>query len=379
MAIKFPSIPDPGSDPATQAATLRALKQAVELLVANATGVTNSQGVGSSSQVFALNSDVQNALVSERNARTAAVSATNQNLTEVNISLQAAAAAAQADASHARSEATNAFNQLQNITQTVYSLSDAVGANTASITYETAARTTADSSITGDIKTLKAFTGTTNANYQQSNVTLADQTTSLASSITSLNSYVGYNGQAYNSNITQQLTTMNDPTAVGSLANLYTTLSSYIGSDPNKQLTATITQELITTANSATNSAQALDITKVGTIGYTVTQTSQAVKNIGAQYSVSIDSNGYVSGFQLISGGSQSAFKVNANQFIVGSGSTGVQVFSVNTSTNKVTINGSLIVGVAQSSTLTSGGSTPNIPVMQIDFDNAAITISDNT
>lgn len=410
MAAQFPSIPDPGSDPATQIVCLRALKQVVELLVTNATGTKNGLGVGAGSQVFALATDVQNKLYAESAARDQQYNSLSTNVQDVALQLTAAAAAAQSEAASVRGQAADAFAQLQNITQTVYSLSNQVGANSASITTETGQRVTADSALSGRIDTISAFVGSNEAKYQNMTVSLADQASSLASNLTTLNSFVGYNGQAFSSSITQQLTTMNDPTSKGSLANLYTTLNSIVGDGSG--LNATITKELIATTNSATNSAQALDTTTVGTIGYTVVQTQQAVKGIGATYTVNINANGYISGIQLISSGSggtaTSAFNVIASQFnLIDPNNNQVPLMTVRSvgGAQKLGFNGSLIgdntipagalsvgslsainanlgtvnAGVAQSFQTTSGGT----PYMVIQFGNSStppsIVISDNT
>jgi len=315
MAGKFPSIPDPGSDPATQSAALRALKQTVELLVANATGQTNSQGVGASSQVFALNLDMQNALIAERNARTNALSTTNQTLTDVSNALTAATAAAQADAAHARADAANAFSQLQDIVQKVFTLTDTVGAAHASVTVEAGARATADTALAGQITTIQSTINNNDAKYENQIATLTTTTTSLASSLTTLNTKVDNN----NANLTNQLTT--ETTARTALANNFSSLSAVVGTGAG--LTgANITSELIATANQASSTATQVTTLSSTVAGHTasIQTVNTAVGNIGAQHSVAIDVNGYVSGFQLINAGNNvagpaSAFNIRADSF----------------------------------------------------------------
>ena len=317
MAGKFPSIPDPGSDPATQSAALRALKQTVELLVANATGQTNSQGVGASSQVFALNLDMQNALIAERNARTNALSTTNQTLTDVSNALTAATSAAQADAAHARADAANAFSQLQDIVQKVFTLTDTVGAAHASVTVEAGARATADTALAGQITTIQSTINNNDAKYENQIATLTTTTTSLASSLTTLNTKVDNN----NANLTNQLTT--ETTARTALANNFSSLSAVVGTGAG--LTgANITSELIATANQASSTATAVTTLTSTVAGQTtsIKTISTAVGNIGGQYSVSIDQNNppNVVGFQLLNtpqnvAGPASAFNIRADSF----------------------------------------------------------------
>jgi len=78
--------------------------------------------------------------------------------------------------------------------------------------------------------------------------------------------------------------------------------------------------------------------TTVGNNTTSITQALTSIDGIEAKYGVTIDNNGYISGFQLLSGASSSAFNVRADQFAVfnSTGGGGDNPFTIFTSSRTI-------------------------------------------
>lgn len=96
--------------------------------------------------------------------------------------------------------------------------------------------------------------------------------------------------------------------------------------------------------------------TEVGKLSTTITENAATVNGIRGIKTVTIDNNGVLSGYglvsELVNGRVTSAFGVNADQFYVGSPSTGKKVFSV---VNGVTVINDGVIGNLSANKITTG------------------------
>jgi hypothetical protein len=354
MAGIYPSVPEPGVNPATQLATLRALKSAVELLVANTTGLKTASGVGANAQVFALAEEVNTLIKREQTLRAAGDTTSQDNLDAVEAAINAEVQSLNADVAQA-------FSELAQITETILEIRSDVNANSAAITVEAGARSTADTALAGQITTLTATVNTNNSNLQSSiqneAVARADADSSLASQINTVSTKADNNAAA----ITTEASTRSN--ADTSIANSVTTLATSVvdGTNYNGQQTSI--------------QVQATAISSLNTITAT-------------RYTVTLDTNGYVSGFSLLNAGTGigSQFKILADRFIIAyPGMADKQVFSVQNigGTNTLTFDGSIIASgsITSLGVVTAGylSDTANIANAKFLIDLAAksIIISD--
>lgn len=300
MAGIFPSIPEPGADAATQLATLRALKNAVELLVANSTGLKTATGVGSSTNTFALTTEVTSLIARESYARASSNEAIQTYLTET-IDTQVA----------------ELNGDIATINGQITTINSSVATNASNISSEAITRATADSALTATINTVSANTATNAAAITSEAATRATNDTAIANNVTTLS----------------------------------TTVS-----------------------------------------GHTTTLQTQstAIAGLGARYSVTLSTDGYVSGFSLLNGTSggfnSSSFKVVADKFIIAyPGLADRQVFSVQNigGTNTLTFDGSIIasgsitsLGVVTAGYLSDTANIANSKFL-IDLSAKSIVISD--
>ena len=354
MAGQYPSIPDPGADAQTQLATLRALKSAVELLVANTTGMKTASGVGANVQVFALAEEVGTLIKKEQTLR-AAGDATSQD------NLDAVEAAINVEVQSLNSDVAQAFSELDSISTTITQIQSNVANNSAAITTEAGVRATADTSLAGQITTLTATVNTNNTNLQASiqseAVVRASQDSALAADISTVSTKADNNASA----ITQEASTRAG--ADTAIANDVTTLTATV----NGHTTSISTQA---TAISTLN-------------GY-----------MAARYSVTLDVNGYVSGLSLLNAGSGtgSQFKILADRFVISyPGYSDKQAFVL--AGGQIKFDGSIIASgtISASSIITntinalgtvtvgylSDNSDINAAKFLIDLANKTITISD--
>lgn len=300
MAGIFPSIPEPGIDAATQLATLRALKNAVELLVANSTGIKTATGVGSSTNTFALTSEVTSLIAQESYARATSNEAIQTYLTET-IDTQVA----------------SLNDEISTINGQITTISSNVSTNASNISNEAITRANADNALTASINTVSSNTATNAAAITSEAATRASADSAIASDVTSL--------------------------------------------------TATVSGHTSTLSTQAT-----------------------AIAGLGARYSVTLSTDGYVSGFSLLNGNSggfnSSSFKVVADKFVIAyPGMVDKQVFSVQniSGTNTLTFDGSIIasgsitsLGVVTAGYLSDNATVANAKFL-IDLSAKSIVISD--
>jgi hypothetical protein len=171
MPIKFPSIPEPGNDPSSQLNTLRAIKQVVDLLAANATGDKNPSGPSVGAQVFALQDEVKQLMKNQTAALTGAIDESKEDVTwtvdQAVSSLNQDISDARNKAIAARSDALTALDNFQaDVAQTVWEFSSNLADASASIIEEAGARATADDSQAGRITKAAAYMGLNEATWQ---------------------------------------------------------------------------------------------------------------------------------------------------------------------------------------------------------------------
>jgi hypothetical protein len=223
----------------------------------------------------------------------------------------------------------------------------------ASITYVNTVVTNSTSSLATRINELQTSFNTlttgTGATVSYVDTAISNSTASFASAL-----------QTLQTNLTN-LTTKTD----GSFTNLVTIISNSTGTITSRvdQLSAdfktlstgtgaTIAYVDTAVANSTSSLASSYNTlsSTLNGLSTTVTQHTSSINGIQAKYSVTLNANGAVSGFALISGASGSVFKVNTDTFqLAGSGLNSTIIpFVVDTVNQKiimtanVTINGNL-------------------------------------
>lgn len=194
--------------------------------------------------------------------------------------------------------------------------------NTAAINTEMSVRATAIDAIATSLTTLTATVGDNTAAIDIHSSASADAVTSLANTISSLTTTVANNSSA----ITTESTTRSDQYTA--TANSISVLSATVGNH---------------TSSIATNS------TAIATLdGY-----------VSAAYGVTLDVNNYITGFQVVNGGSpaSSSFIVRADLFeVIGPGGSAAEpLFSVSDigGVNTISITGNIIQNGVETLTLT--------------------------
>lgn len=168
--------------------------------------------------------------------------------------------------------------------------------------------------------------------------TVTDNNQAIASNKTELLALIADNESAIT---TEQTARTNADSALASdISALSTTVND---SSTGVAATATGLSNLTTTVNnqSQTLTSQASSInalsTTVGSNTTSITEATQSINGIKAQYSVTVDNNGHVSGFGLVSdiidGNATSAFIIDADQFAIGSSGNYPFVYYANQTT----------------------------------------------
>lgn len=406
MAGKYPSIPDPGTTPETQLAALRAMKNVLDLIVANSTGVTNAAGVGRSSNTFALADDVNNLVLSEAATRATQI---EQTSTDINTTIDTVTQELNKDISDANAAAVKART-------------DALDALDK---FETGSFDPAVTQINGRIDKSSAYMGLNEATWKIGDISFADNFQSLSTNYTN---YTAKRDDKYFSGIEGSITAITK--ADGAIATAVSKLETKIlvpssrAPDEAALLTSVIFDERnsvtdanlrIATAQNVSNTVASLfDVagkdgkSENGKVTAAVKVESDArvdaLKNVTSQYTISVsaENNGTksVTGLQLISdtsGGNKiSAFNVQADYFnIYKPGYSMVPVMSVKpvNGVNQLAFNGNIIAdgtinarsiianSITAIGTVTAGYLSDNATISQakflIDLANKTITISD--
>jgi hypothetical protein len=136
-------------------------------------------------------------------------------------------------------------------------------------------------------------------------------------------------------------------TSISTLDTAITTANTNIAANA----TDIVTLDTTSTNNGTNITANATAITNlsttVGTNTTSITTNATSINGIEGRYGVTIDSNGALTGFQLIGSATTSIFKVNANDFKIYTSGGDLNPFSV--SGSKVQINGDLnVTGTAE-------------------------------
>lgn len=185
-----------------------------------------------------------------------------------------------------------------------------VGQVAADIVQEATARATADSALAAVSTSIAASVEDNRASIEDEIVARTNQYSSLASQITTINANVGANTAAISSESTARVTADN------ALASQITTLESEV--DTN---TAAISSEA--TARASADGALSTQIntvsTNVNNLSTSVsTQMSTVNSRLGgmeSKYTLTIDNNGYVSGFESVANADSSSFTIKADVF----------------------------------------------------------------
>lgn len=386
MPIRFPSIPEPGNDAASQLNTLRAIKQVVDILAANATGDRNPSGPGAGAQIFALQDDVRQLMINQTATLTNTI---NQNQTNTQWTVDQAVSSLNQDISdarnraiQARTDALQALDDFENSTflQTIYRIDEELADANAAISSEAGARSTADDAQSGRITKAAAFIGLNESSWREGDLSVATRFNAMS---TGYKEYIARTGDDFLSSYTTHVVTTTDFTnAVSTRLDTLETkltvpstpdrppllLSSAIIDESNATSDATkkiaTAQNIQTTVASLSNVAGQNGATTDGAITAAVKVESQArttaIDNIKstAAYSVVVSTTGpsgpAVTGFRAVSDSSSttpiSDFQIFADKFRITNGSATKTPFSIDTINSKinmsadVAINGNLVV-----------------------------------
>jgi len=200
----------------------------------------------------------------------------------------------------------------------------------AAVVTEATARATADSANASLITTLTADLGTANGNISNNYNISVSADNVLTQSINSLTSTVGQN----TSDITTTATTAaNANSATASLVTALTATVATANANIANNYNISVNQDTALANSISTVSAA------VGTVATSVTtETAARVLADGvleAKYGVTLDANGYITGFEQNNNGSTGTFKILADKFTIidpaaaGSGLQGTQVFDI--------------------------------------------------
>lgn len=350
------------------------------------TEITTATGPGSAlaTSITQLATEVNNnksAIETEVTSRTTADSALATQITTLATTVNANTAAIS-------SEQTARVTAIEALATTVDSLVADVGGNTAAITTEQTARATADTALSSRIDLLVADVGDNTAAIQAEATARADSDSALASQITMLAATVATDiaaavqvestaradaDSALASQITTLISGMGDnaaaiqaetttrATADTALAAQITTLAAQTADD----IAAAVQVE--TTARTDAVSAVATSVSNLTTTvngnSASISTQQTTLDGLSAQYTVKLDTNGYISGFGLASTAADtpsSEFVLRADKFkmFAPGASTTVAPFSIDLSgaTPVCSFTGKLVAASGSFTGTVSGG-----------------------
>ena len=259
---------------------------------------------------------------------------------------------------------TNIATNATNITTLTNDLTTANTAITQNATNHTSLSSDVTTNTTG-IATNGTNIGTANTNIATNATNITTLTNDLntaeadivqnASDVTSLTSTVATNTSDIG---TAQTDITTNATNITTLNTGLTTANTNITANS----TDITTLDTSVTNNGTNITANASNITSLSTTvgGHTTTINSHtsSINGIHGKYGVTIDSNGALTGFELVGGGGSSIFKINADDFKIYNSGGDLNPFSV--SGNRVQINGDLNVSSAATIGGTATGNDAN-------------------
>jgi hypothetical protein len=184
-----------------------------------------------------------------------------------------------------------------------------IDTNVAAIQEERVARSTATDAIALQIEQVVATTDANTAAINETKIAYADADTAIGRRVDVVVADVGQNTASI---LSEQETRADADSA----------LSTRIDQVESSMDTANATITSIQTTLTNSNAANASSLLSLSTTlnGHTSTINTQqtSINGILAKYSVTLDVNGYVTGFSLINNGSSGSMRVRADRFIVG-------------------------------------------------------------
>lgn len=267
----------------------------------------------------------------------------------------------------------NSASSIASLTTTVSALSGLTTLQ-ATVNSEILARVGADNALASDIEIITATVGNNTTAIQNEVTARTTAIDALATSLTTLTTTVN------NNTATSSTQTSSTSTALSAMANTITSLTATVNDN-----TAAISAE--TNARADLTSATATSITnlvaKVNDNSASIQTNETAIATldgyVSASYGVTLDSNNYVTGFQVLNGGTpaSSSFVVRADTFaVVAPGSTTAEpMFSVTdvSGVPTVSITGNIIYNGVAALTLTF----PPQTTWYVDFQNGSDTTGD--
>lgn len=312
-------------------------------------------------------------LTSTVNTNTSSINTNAGNITTANTNISTNASAistlqnelntAEADILQNASDVTSLTSTVNSNTSSIGTNSTNISNNASSISTLTNNLSTANTNISQNSSNITTLTTNVNTNTSDIGTNTTNISTN-ASNITTLTNDLNTAEADILSNagdITSLTTTVNGHTGdISTNASSISTLNAGLTTANNNiSANATNITSVTSTANTNTGniSTNASNISSLTTTvnGHTtsISTNASSINGIEGRYGVTIDNNGALTGFQLLSGASSSSFIINANDFKIYTGGGNLTPFSVSGST--VLIDGQLNVS---GTALISGSST---------------------
>ena len=301
-------------------------------------------------------------LTSTVNTNTSSINTNAGNITTANTNISTNASAistlqnelntAEADILQNASDVTSLTSTVNSNTSSIGTNSTNISNNASSISTLTNNLSTANTNISQNSSNITTLTTNVNTNTSDIGTNTTNISTN-ASNITTLTNDLNTAEAdilSNSSDITSLTTTVNGNTGdISTNASSISTLNAgLVTANGNISANASDITTVTATANTNTGniSTNASNISTINTTvnGHTTSIQTNAtsINGIEGRYGVTIDNNGALTGFQLLSGASSSSFIINANDFKIYTGGGNLTPFSVSGST--VLIDGQLNV-----------------------------------